>query len=97
MASCITGPYDPVHRPRVSDSIDYEGELGIVISRSCRHVPRDRALAVVAGYVVVNDRTGRDWGTQTPQVGVPKSFAKRQSGVLEKSVSVRLDLGRDVD
>src|SRR3546814_6466718 len=74
MASCITGPYDPVHRPRVSDSLDYEGELGIVISRRCRHVPRDRALEVVAGYVVVNDLTVREWVTLTPQVVVPKSF-----------------------
>ena len=29
--TCINGPYDPVHRPRVSDTLDYEGELGFVI------------------------------------------------------------------
>src|SRR3546814_1955510 len=74
MASGSTGPDDPVHRPGVSDSLDYEGELGIVISRRCRHVPRDRALEVVAGYVAVNDLTVREWVTLTPQVVVPKSF-----------------------
>ena len=37
--TCINGPYDPVHRPRVSDTLDYEGELGFVIGRRCRHVP----------------------------------------------------------
>jgi 2-keto-4-pentenoate hydratase/2-oxohepta-3-ene-1,7-dioic acid hydratase in catechol pathway len=74
MASCIAGPYDPVQRPRVSDSLDYEGELGLVIGRRCRHVPKHRALEVVAGYVVVNDLTVREWVGLTPQVVVPKSF-----------------------
>ncbi|MEQ8396492.1 fumarylacetoacetate hydrolase family protein [Thalassobaculum sp.] len=74
MSTCINGPYDPVHRPRVSDSLDYEGELGLVIGRRCRHVPKQRALEVVAGYVVVNDLTVRDWVNLTPQVVVPKSF-----------------------
>ncbi|MEQ8816572.1 MAG: fumarylacetoacetate hydrolase family protein [Thalassobaculum sp.] len=72
--SCINGPYDPVHRPRVSDTLDYEGELGMVIGRRCRHVPKERALEVVAGYVVVNDLTVREWVNLTPQVVIPKSF-----------------------
>lgn len=74
MATCINGPYDPVHRPRVSDSLDYEGELGLVIGRRCRHVPKERGLEVIAGYVVVNDLTVRDWVGLTPQVVIPKSF-----------------------
>lgn len=74
MSSCIGGPYDPVQRPRVSDSLDYEGELALVIGRRCRHVPRERALEVVAGYMVVNDFTVREWVTLTPQVVIPKSF-----------------------
>lgn len=74
MASCIAGPTDRVHRPRVSDSLDYEGELGLVIGRRCRHVPKERGLDVLAGYVVVNDLTVRDWVDLTPQVVIPKSF-----------------------
>lgn len=74
MTTCIAGPTDPVHRPRVSDSLDYEGELGLVIGRRCRHVPKERGLEVVAGYVVVNDFTVRDWVRLTPQVVIPKSF-----------------------
>jgi len=74
MESCIAGPYDPVHRPRVSDTLDYEGELGLVIGKRCRHVPKERALEVVAGYVVVNDLTVREWVELTPQVVIPKSF-----------------------
>lgn len=74
MRTCINGPYDPVHRPRVSDTLDYEGELGFVIGRCCRHVPRDRAREVIAGYVVVDDFTVREWVAKTPQVVIPKSF-----------------------
>ncbi len=74
MRTCINGPYDPVHRPRVSDTLDYEGELGFVIGRRCRHVPKDRAPEVIAGYVVVNDFTVREWVAKTPQVVIPKSF-----------------------
>jgi len=73
-SSCINGPYEPVHRPRVSDTLDYEGELGLVIGKRCRHVPKERALEVVAGYVVVNDLTVREWVGLTPQVVIPKSF-----------------------
>src|ERR1700758_4589031 len=60
-SSCVTGPGDPIHLPRASSALDYEGELGFVISRRCRHVPRDRAHEVIAGYVIVNDVSVRDW------------------------------------
>ena len=72
--TCINCPYDPVHRPRVSDTLDYDGELGFVIGRRCRHVPKDRAPEVIAGYLVVNDFTVREWVAKTPQVVIPKSF-----------------------
>lgn len=74
LRTCIAGPYADVQRPRVSDSLDYEGELGLVIGRRCRHVPRERAAEVIAGYTVVNDFTVRDWVRRTPQVVIPKSF-----------------------
>lgn len=72
--TCINAPYGEVHHPRVSDSLDYEGELALVIGRRCRHVPKERALAVVAGYCVANDLTVREWVNLTPQVVIPKSF-----------------------
>ena len=46
--------------PRVTAKLDYETELGIVIGRAARHVPPERALEHVLGYVVVNDLTARD-------------------------------------
>src|SRR6202451_4324962 len=69
-SSCVTGPYDPIHLPRVSTQLDYEGELGFVIGRRCRNVPRDRAHEVIAGYVIVNDVSGRDWQRRAPAMTV---------------------------
>jgi 2-keto-4-pentenoate hydratase/2-oxohepta-3-ene-1,7-dioic acid hydratase in catechol pathway len=72
--TCVVGPGDDVHLPRVSSLLDYEGELGFVIGRRCRHVPRDRAAEVIAGYVVVNDVSVRDWQLRTPTMTMGKSF-----------------------
>jgi 2-keto-4-pentenoate hydratase/2-oxohepta-3-ene-1,7-dioic acid hydratase in catechol pathway len=72
--SCITGPYDPIHRPQVSDRLDYEGELGVVIGTRCRHVKPEQALKMVAGYVVMNDVTARDWQRKSPTWTLGKSF-----------------------
>jgi 2-keto-4-pentenoate hydratase/2-oxohepta-3-ene-1,7-dioic acid hydratase in catechol pathway len=68
------GPHDPFHLPRASSALDYDGELGVVIGRRCRHVPRDRALEVIAGNTVVNDVTVRDWQLRTPTWTMGKSF-----------------------
>ena len=72
--SCVTGPFDPVHLPRASTMVDYEGELGFIIGRPCRHVRADRAHEVIAGYFVVDDVTARDWQFRTPQWNLGKSF-----------------------
>ena len=73
-STCVTGPFDPIHLPRVSRQLDYEGELGLVIGRRCRHVPRERAREVVAGFVVVNDVSVRDWQFKAPTMTLGKSF-----------------------
>jgi 2-keto-4-pentenoate hydratase/2-oxohepta-3-ene-1,7-dioic acid hydratase in catechol pathway len=70
----VIGPSDPFHMPRVSSALDYEGELGVVIGRRCRHVPKDRAVEAIAGYVVLNDVTVRDWQLRTPTWTIGKSF-----------------------
>ena len=73
-SSCVTGPHDPIHLPRVSSALDYEGELGFVIGRRCRHVPRARAHEVIAGYLVVNDVSVRDWQFKAQTMTLGKSF-----------------------
>ena len=72
--SCITGPFDPIDLPKVSDKLDYEAELGVVIGRKCRHVTVADARAVIAGYFVCNDVTVRDWQQRTPTYTLGKSF-----------------------
>jgi len=64
--SSVNGPYDDIHRPRASEFLDYEGELGFVIGKKCRHVPYDKAAGVIYGYTVVNDVTIRDWQMRGP-------------------------------
>jgi 2-keto-4-pentenoate hydratase/2-oxohepta-3-ene-1,7-dioic acid hydratase in catechol pathway len=74
-ATCITGPFDPIHIPHAApDNIDYEGELGVVIGRRCRAVPRGRAHEVVAGWVVVNDVSVRDWQHASATFTMGKSW-----------------------
>lgn len=73
-STSANGPYAPVHLPRVSDKLDYEGELGFVIGRRCRHVPASRARDVIAGYVVCNDVSVRDWQFRAQTFTLGKSF-----------------------
>lgn len=73
-STCVTGPFDPIEKPSVSDQLDYEGELGVVIGRRCRRVPRGRAHEVIAGYVIVNDVGVRDWQRATPTMTMGKSW-----------------------
>ena len=73
-STCVVGPRDAIHLPSVSPMLDYEGELGIVIGRRCRRVTRQDAAKVIAGYLVVNDVTVRDWQFRVPTWTMGKSF-----------------------
>ena len=72
--TAIAGPGDPIVLPSVSDMVDYEGELAMVIGRRCQHVPAARAREVIAGYTVINDVSARDWQWRTPTFTMGKSF-----------------------
>lgn len=72
--TCVIGPEDPIHRPKVSDKLDYEGELAFVIGTRCRHVPVEQAHQVIAGYTIANDVSVRDWQFRSPTFTVGKSF-----------------------
>jgi 2-keto-4-pentenoate hydratase/2-oxohepta-3-ene-1,7-dioic acid hydratase in catechol pathway len=73
-STCVIGPNEPIHVPRASAVVDYEGELAFVIGRRCRHVPAARASEVIAGYTICNDVTVRDWQFRTPTMTMGKSF-----------------------
>ena len=72
--SCVNGPFDDVHLPVVSDKLDYEVELCAVIGQRCRHVSRENASSVIAGYMVCNDVSVRDWQLATQTMTIGKSF-----------------------
>jgi 2-keto-4-pentenoate hydratase/2-oxohepta-3-ene-1,7-dioic acid hydratase in catechol pathway len=72
--TCVVGPGDEIHMPRVSNLLDYEGELALVIGKRCRHVPADQAPEVIAGYTITNDVSVRDWQLRTPTMTMGKSF-----------------------
>ena len=72
--TAIAGPGDPIVLPSVSDMVDYEGELALVIGPRCQHVPAARAFEVVAGFTVINDVSARDWQWRTPTFIMGKSF-----------------------
>ncbi len=73
-ANTITGPGDPIVIPSISDRIDYEAELAVVIGRKARHVPAGRAEDFIAGYTIVNDVTARDLQMKDSQWVRGKSF-----------------------
>lgn len=73
-STCANGPFDPVNLPVASHMLDYEGELAVVIGKRCRHVPAERAMEVVAGFMVINDVSVRDWQARSPTFQMGKSF-----------------------
>jgi 2-keto-4-pentenoate hydratase/2-oxohepta-3-ene-1,7-dioic acid hydratase in catechol pathway len=72
--TCVVGPGDDIHMPKVSSLLDYEAELAIVIGKRCRHVSVDDAHEVIAGYTIANDVSVRDWQLRTPTMTIGKSF-----------------------
>lgn len=73
-ASSLIGHGAPIVRPRVSQQLDYEGELAVVIGKGGRHIPVERALEHVLGYSVFNDGSVRDYQFKSQQWTMGKNF-----------------------
>jgi len=73
-ANAVIADGDPIVRPEGSHALDLEVELGVVIGATAQRVSRDVALDHVAGYVVVNDVSARDWQ------GIPAALAEGEVG-----------------
>jgi acylpyruvate hydrolase len=56
----ICGPHDPIVLPPNSSQVDYEAEFAVVIGKSGRRIPEDKALDYVAGYTILHDVSARD-------------------------------------
>ena len=73
--TCINGPYDDIpYDATVSEKIDYEAELAVIIGRRVKNATREEALAAVFGYMVLNDVTARDLQTLHKQFFKGKSL-----------------------
>jgi len=73
-SSALHHPFDPVLMPAVSTALDYEVELVVLIGRRGRHVPRERANEIIAGYMTGCDYSVRDWQRATQTMIMGKGF-----------------------
>jgi 2-keto-4-pentenoate hydratase/2-oxohepta-3-ene-1,7-dioic acid hydratase in catechol pathway len=71
--TCVNGPFDEID-PGVTEKLDYEAELGLVIGTAAKGVSQANALSHVFGYFVANDVSARDWQMHTPTFTMGKSF-----------------------
>jgi 2-keto-4-pentenoate hydratase/2-oxohepta-3-ene-1,7-dioic acid hydratase in catechol pathway len=60
-SNALNHPLDPIPLPPNSSMVDYEGELAIVIGKTCKRVPKEKAMEYVFGYTCANDVSARDW------------------------------------
>ena len=72
--NAVNGPYGSINKPAVSDMLDYEGELVFVIGKRAKHVPKERAHEVIAGFCCGNDVSVRDWQARSQTMQIGKSF-----------------------
>ena len=73
-STSVLGHQGEIHKPKVSDAVDYEGEMAFVIGKKCRHVSKEDALDVIAGVTICNDVSVRDWQIASPTFTMGKSF-----------------------
>ena len=71
--TCLAGPFDRID-PGVTEQLDYEAELGVVIGRPAKYVSETDAPKHVFGYFVANDVSARDWQFHSPTFTMGKSF-----------------------
>lgn len=72
--TCIVGPHDGIVKPDVSDQVDYEAELGVVIGARAKHVAAADSHRHIFGYFVANDVSTRDWQFHSQTMTMGKSF-----------------------
>ena len=75
-ASSLLAPNEDAILPKVSERLDYEAELAVVIGKSVKHATMDNALDCVFGYSCFNDISVRDYQKKTPQWTIGKNFDK---------------------
>lgn len=74
MASTLVAANQPLVRPKVSQQLDYEGEVAVIIGCGGRDIAQEEALAHVAGYALFNEASVRDYQFRTSQWFIGKNF-----------------------
>ena len=73
-ATSLVAAHKPILAPSVSNTMDYEAELAIIIGQKCKHLTSDNALDVIAGYSCFNDGSVREYQRHTIQWTMGKNF-----------------------
>ncbi|KAA5842465.1 fumarylacetoacetate hydrolase family protein [Pseudomonas chlororaphis] len=72
--SNLTAHNHPLIRPKILDTLDYEGEMAVVLKGGGRHIPKDKSLDCVAGYALFNEGSVREYQFTSPQWTAGKNF-----------------------
>ena len=86
----LVGSGQNLVRPKISEQLDYEGEIAIIIGRECKHVPKDKALETIAGVTLANEGTIRDW-TRHGQFNVTQGKNFDATGALGPWIETDID------
>ena len=89
----LVGSGQHLVRPKISEQLDYEGEIAIVIGQDCKHVPKDRALEMIAGLTLCNEGTIRDW-TRHGQFNVTQGKNFDASGAIGPWIETKFDINK---
>jgi len=89
----LVGSGQNLVRPKISEQLDYEGEIAIVIGQDCKHVPKDRAPQMIAGVTLCNEGTIRDW-TRHGQFNVTQGKNFDASGAIGPWIETDFDLSK---
>ncbi len=86
----LVGSGQKLVRPKISEQLDYEGEIAMIIGRECKHVPKERALGVIAGLTLCNEGTIRDW-TRHGQFNVTQGKNFDATGGIGPWIEIDID------
>ena len=89
----LVGSGQNLVRPKISEQLDYEGEIAIVIGADCKHVTKDNALEMIAGVTLCNEGTIRDW-TRHGQFNVTQGKNFDASGAIGPWIETDFELGK---
>jgi 2-keto-4-pentenoate hydratase/2-oxohepta-3-ene-1,7-dioic acid hydratase in catechol pathway len=89
----LVGSGQSLLRPKISEQLDYEGEIAIVIGQDCKHVAKEHALEMIAGLTLCNEGTIRDW-TRHGQFNVTQGKNFDSTGAIGPWIETDFDLNK---